>query len=356
MKKITSNTNTVYQYVSVIRYLKKYANDFKIIDELNKHLKVDGNKVIVINFVRSYAFFALLFETVLAVKLNKIGYKVYILVDDGILPTRKLVRLKNYLVVKLFLRNKNHYIRYSQLLSKKDVIKAKKKAKTMIENDDYTLHNINLWPNIYASVIRYFHSASGFVELEKDYVKILNLCTRNAILSYFAAQYIHERMNPDVVITSHGIYSMWGPFMDYFRISFKKVITYDFGSYKNNSVILSKKSLPTCDDGFFDKFKNTIDNYVAEMEVKKIFNNRFNYNYTDQRLFKNVFNDEDITLNITKKFEGKKIYAIFPNLLWDASLIDTNNIFNTAEEWLFETVEYRHKTYFDYIFLSVNFF
>ena len=212
----------------------------------------------------------------------------------------------------------------------------------LIKNENYFYKDINLKPYIDASLVRFYQTAAGFTGKESNYDKIERICTENAIISTLVASKVEELLNPDIIITSHGIYSTWGPFYEYFKKKQKKVITYGFSGYINNGVIFSKKGLVAnrCDDGFFDACKSKIDINLAVRSVKNIFNKRFRGKSADLTLYGNFTEDNNLLRKIKNIACRRKVFALFPNVLWDNSLTNTKNIFSSLVESLIETIRF----------------
>ncbi len=348
----------IYRIASNLKYKYFFYQYYKILKKLDSFVppnKIKGKRI-VFNLVRSNNPGPLFFESSLAIKLREYGAKVNVVIDGSILKQHDTVQYEDFVkdnnlkfpkikICNNFLKKISLYKEYSEFINKKELVDISSMAESFIKRNNYFYKNINLKPYIGASLVRFYQSADGFTEEESNYNKIERIFTENAILSALIASKVEEFLHPDIIITSHGIYSTWGPFYEYFKQKNKKVITYDFGYYLNNSVILSKRGLVTdrCDDGFFNKYKFKIDLTVAEKGIKDIFNKRLEGKSADLALYGNFTEDDHLLKRIKNIASGKKVFALFPNVLWDNSLRDVNNIFNSPIEWLTETIKYFEK-------------
>lgn len=349
----------MYKVASNLNFILRYYKYFKTLKDLYCFTSPSsiGNKRIVFNSVRPYFEGILFFENALAIKLREFGSKINILIDDGILRHHESVQYQDFFkisdvvfrtkIASNFLGRIPLYKKYSEFISRSELKKISLIANSLIKKGKYFYKNINLKPYIDSSVIRYFKSAIGFSEKEREYNKIFKICTENAVISILVALKVEELLHPDIIITSHGIYSTWGPFYEYFKQKEgKKVISYDFGGYKNNGVIFSKRGLVAnrCDDGFFNIYKDKIDITIAEKSIKDIFDKRFKGKSTDLILYGNFTEDNNLLKEIKDIAYRRRIFALFPNVLWDNSLSTSiDNIFNSPVEWLVDTIKFFEK-------------
>jgi len=352
---IKKHTPYLYNLASDLKFIVYFYKYFKALNKLYRAVSPHGTlkKRIVFNLVRPYAYPILFFESVLAMKLSELGAQVNVLVDDGILLHHDTlgyddidISVKMKIKVSVFFLEKlSLYKKYSEFVAKNDLDDVSEIASFMIAKNNYLYKNIDLKPYIDASVIRFFRSAVGIVQEEPEYNKILKVCTQNAIISTLVASKVENLLNPDIIVTSHGIYSTWGPFYDYFKQKRKRVITYGFSCYRNNGIIFSKNGLVAnrCDDGFFNAYKNKIDINLAEKEIKDFFDKRFKGKSADLTLFGSSNEDRNLIEKIKKIGRNKKIFALFPNVLWDNSLIGADTIFDSQVEWIIETIKFFKK-------------
>ena len=348
----------IYRIASNLKYKYFFYQYYKILKKLDSLVppnKIKGKRI-VFNLVRSYNPGPLFFESFLAIKLREYGAKVSVVIDGNILKHHDEVQYEGFVkdnnlkfpkikICNNFLKKLSLYKEYSEFINEKELVDISSMAESLIKRKNYFYKNINLKPYIDASLVRFYQSAAGFTGKDSNYNKIERIFTENAILSALIASKVEEFLHPDIIITSHGIYSTWGPFYEYFKQKNKKVITYDFSNYTNNGVNFSKRGLVAngCDDGFFNEYKNKIDITVAEKSIRDIFYKRFKGKSADLTLYGNFTEDDNLLRKIKNIASRKKVFVLFPNILWDVSLTDVNNIFNSPIEWLTETIKFFEK-------------
>lgn len=354
---IKKSMPNLYKTAYNLKYEYFFYQCFKILKKLDSIIltsKIEEKRV-VFNLIRSYAIGPLFFESSLAIKLREYGAKVNVLIDDGILRHHDTVQYKtfvknsNLISPKIKINNNllkkiSLYIPYSEFINKNDLIDVSLVTKSLIKRKKYFYKNVNLKPYVDASLARFFQSVIGFVEKESNYDKIKSICVENAIISALIASKVEELLDPEIIVTSHGTYSTWGPFYEYFKKKGKRVITYGFSNFINNGVVFSKIGVIAnkIDDRFFNLHKNKIDLKLAKKSIETIFSKRFIGKSDD--LIKNNF---VFSNNILKKVENiiqkKDAFALFPNVLWDNSLYDSKSIFDSQVEWIIETIKYFEK-------------
>jgi hypothetical protein len=360
MKKLLKEGAPIlYRIGTNIKYIADSYKYFKVLQDLNKLLLSQGDsfhsKKIIFNQVRVFATSIIFFESFLAAKLNLMGADAKVLIDDGILKCYDTASCTNAIsdhdlkfrgsFAKKFLNNLPLYKPYSNFVTKENLKQTSFVAQEMIDENRYIYLEINLWPFIESSMVRFFKSALGFIKDEPNYGQVLKLCTENAINSCLVASKVDSMLKPDVIVTSHAIYSTWGPFYEYFKRCGKRVITYGFSGFKNNGVIFSQRGLVAnrCDDGFFEAYQDKIDLRLANEAVKEFFDKRFKGESADLKVFGNYTENDKFLKELQVRIDKKQVFAIFSNVLWDNSLIGADSIFQSQVEWLLETVTFFSK-------------
>lgn len=312
----------------------------------------DKNKQIVLfNVVRGFNAFTLFFESSLAARIRLSKHISYVLIDDGVLSHYDTQHYESWdekhrhqtflskILSKTLLKS-SFFIKYSNYISTDRKAEIKSIAKKMIIDNEFQFYNVDLWPHIYSSIVRYYKSAVGYVENEKNYNQTLLRFTENSLCSIEIAKNIFNKIQPNKLVTSHGIYSTWGPFYDFFRSSGVDCITYDFDGFGDEGAEFSKKGLVAAknDDEFFKKFHKHISLDKSKEISDKIFQTRKQGKSVDIEVL-NRPKDDLNTLNIVKELSrGKNVFALFPNVLWDASIIKSNKIFKSQSEWFYLTI------------------
>lgn len=344
-----------HKSLKLLKDISEYANGMLFLSKIGKEIKDKSNQgPILINNVDYCQYQTLFFESLLAAKFRRMGFNSKILIDDGVLRhidmetyEKMLIGRKFSIREKLFgiiLKKFRYYVRYSDLIEKTNLSKVPDKARDMIEKDDFRYAGVDLREYIEASVIKAFRSVKGLVEKELKYNHVLHVCTENAIISIMAAKGADERYEPETIITSHGIYSTYGPFYKYFKTKSNKNITvWGYNPYKYGTVQLSKTGIVASktDDGFFNASKERINVSQAEEFAETIMDKRFKCESDDHMFFgSKIGKDEELIGQIETRSKGKKVYALFTNVLWDDSMVGIDTIFPSAMEWIIKTIEY----------------
>ena len=223
------------------------------------------------------------------------------------------------------------YVDEGKLSNVKDKIN-----KMSIEDcENFVYKNINVGIHAFTSTQRYFKGANPD---KSTYEKIYYLELINAIISTIVAENVLKKEKPDILVTSHSCYSPWGSFSDYFRNKGIRVCTYGRG-YKINTLRFDQNNLGEN----FKKYIETVRNKKfldknEEKELKSFMDKRIKGQEGDTFLY----GFSDFEKNIKKQFDldkYNKTCALFPNVPWDASLIDANKAFKNVYEWISYTIE-----------------
>lgn len=163
----------------------------------------------------------------------------------------------------------------------------------------------------------------------------------NCKLTFAIGEQIYEKYHPNVFITSHGIYSTWGPMYDFFKT--KKIKSYVYAG--KHSHALNQKYIYFTDSkvqtltrsSFWNKYKNTQVTTEMKKKVDEYFKTRFRHATMDTKVY---FGEEANILQIVKDKRKKFNIAIFPNSIWDGNIHDRHQAFEGIIDWLVKTVYY----------------
>lgn len=347
----------LYRLLSRAKFSPYFYRLYRSIKALHSVCRSSGQgPTVVFNLARSYFYPAIFFESILALNLSRFGAKSHVLIDDGVLRHHDTDSCESLLLrddfkfrmkaANAMLSSLPMFRKYSQFLNEDAIQDVRSIAESLIKNNHYLHSGIDLRPYVDASVIRFFKSAPGAVKDETEYSTILLASTENALISLLLAAQVDQHLQPDIVVTSHGIYSTWGPFYEYFRQKGTRVITYGFSAYKNTGVILSQTGLAAnrCDDGFLAAYEHNGDICgVTDQQVHTVLDERFAGQSADLSLFgASEKHDEELKI-IQQRTGGRDIFALFPNVLWDNSLTGADRIFPSSIEWIISTVRFFEK-------------
>jgi len=305
-------------------------------------------KIAVINAARSYPVTDI--ELYFAHLLSLNGVIVYVLFDDGVLEHwdstqfNKLryyspykakwnIRLRHIIrkkIVGLAYKNRRiHYLNYSSIVKKV-------KPDTVIDAKDtsYAL----------SSTKRFFQT--GIIDLDKEehssyYEKSLHNCA----VSRAVAKYTLKYLKPDLYITSHGIYSVWGPAYRIMKEAGIPVIVWQIpGTTIGHIRLLDRHNqiLASTQDWINFNEKCTLTPELLRIGNKLLLT-RFNFNTKDTREY---FERKTDTKSYKKVFKSSNRinFAMFPNVVWDGDIIERNLYFNNVIEWCEYTINIIKKT------------
>lgn len=349
----------LFEFIKFWIYNKK---EFLHLKTLLKSTKREDilNKTIVFNTVRSIKV-AMDRELFLSKLLAQKGAKVKILLDDGILehwdskkfddllnsnsfnsyhlnPSKKY-KLNNN-IRDLIDRIYHHDILRSSLKTYGDVNIEFIFYSKILKSDKYNFDNLHdLEKFAKSSTIRFFKTSNLNYndELVKKYYK---LSLRNAIMSRAIGNYVLENIKPDLYISSHGIYSTWGPAFEFLKKEIKSFIYSGIHShsldirdiYFTDTVIqtLSRSS-------FWDKYKDVKVTSNMKEKVDLIIKKRTKHRSKDTKIY---YNGQIASFKVDKNDDYKYHIAIFPSLMWDGNINERHIAFDGILDWLYTTIRY----------------
>ena len=202
----------------------------------------------------------------------------------------------------------------------------------------YRKYNVDLGRSVQASLCRYF--LRGTPSLEENEL-IARKFFHTALLSLEAARVIRDRYKPSLLISSHGIYSTWGVFCDYFQSEGMPYISWGF-QYKKNSFIFShNKSYH--EDIIKENPADWLGQPVSEhklVEALDYLRSKGAASHSDAINYYS-YSKEDIDDELFELTEGYEYkLGVFPNISWDAQISFKPKVFESMNDWLITTVEW----------------
>lgn len=240
------------------------------------------------------------------------------------------------------------YSTYKEYISEKEIGQIEKKVKKLSLNECKTFiyKGIEVGTLSANSVMRYF---KGCLNPDKDeYENVLRSELINAIIAIDVAVQVYEKEKPDVLVTRHLGYSSWGSFADYFIKKGVRLCSPGEG-YVTTTLYFNMKDVDLQSDksGFNKYFKEVRKNKLLSMGEEKeldiflrkrfkgIEGDTIDYEFTKHKITYDMFNFD----------KYKKTYAIFPNVPWDHSLLDSNKSFGDVYEWILHSINlFKDKT------------
>ena len=314
-------------------------NNLKVNNKL--HSKNIENSSVIINSVRFYNLFNWSIELSFYNSMKSMGYDVNILIDDCVLNSNHyLTRLHQkypctyspwkfikYLY-KIFLPNF-----YNDLIFISDFDVKKTNNNFSISNEDFI-----------SSVTRFYLSISDydFLSKEKEFEKV-ELMTMNdlKIMSNLSDIIVN---NYDILVTSHGFYTSWGPIFKKFKENKKLTLSYGGDGFRNGCVNISSAH-PAAEKRIninqFNKFHDNLSK--NDIDINKLNNsNRISFKTPDTSTFdiktkSNMFNDVKLFAS-----DFNHVVGILPNVLWDNAVVSPsiNKLFDSPGNWLIDLVKF----------------
>ncbi|MDR1522236.1 MAG: hypothetical protein LBS28_05240 [Streptococcaceae bacterium] len=232
---------------------------------------------------------------------------------------------------------------YNEILDESDLIIVKKKIEHFIKDNknEYIFLNVEVKSILYTSLQRYYLIADPVIKVDK----ITKSFLFNIFCTLIVMDKLCQKINPKYVLSTQGVYSLWGSVVEYCKANAVKVITLG-RSYNNEGLMVA------LGDSYLKKFQNNISNNwknqlapEKKVLVKKFYDSRieklkrkFSHEYSENN--KQFFFSKKKVCNILKIDINKKIVALLPNVTWDGQVCSSNSIYPLFRDWIKETIEY----------------
>ena len=169
---------------------------------------------------------------------------------------------------------------------------------------------------------------------EQDYYK---KCYENASLWENISKDILLQLNPEILISSHGVYTNWGYLHDCAMDLNIKTYVFSKCPYKSNSVFISKNAFQKINHDRNDFEKDILKDCQIK-DVEEFYKNRLNKSSPDSSIFyDNSFSD---IISVVGKLSrnNNTTFSMFPNVIWDGAIEERNIIFNSILDWVIESI------------------
>jgi hypothetical protein len=231
------------------------------------------------------------------------------------------------------------YSSYKDYLTDKEISIIKDKVDQIPIKDRTNLFykGVNIGYHSKTSTDRYF---VGTPPDKNIYDYVLECELINSIITTDVAEKVVNSDKPDVLVTSHGCYSSWGNFSDYFINKSIRVCVWLSG-YKKNFVIFDKHKLSEYFNTYYKVIRKKRSlNKKEEHELNRFLNKRIRGEEGDTSFYE--FSNRNINLEKIFNFEKyEKNYFIFPNVPWDRSIamLGGKVAFEDVYKWISSTIE-----------------
>ena len=168
--------------------------------------------------------------------------------------------------------------------------------------------------------------------------RYFDLSLMNAHTSWRVGRHVAEELRPDLVISSHGIYSTWGPSYDELRRQGTPVLIYGIHPYVPQSVQLSEEVLQLTDVDRDLQAALRRPLTAAERETAEaIIASRASHRAHDTRVY---YRDAGAFGTALPADLPRPVFGIFPSVVWDGDIEERNRLFAGMYEWLRQTIRY----------------
>ena len=339
------NNTFKFAQENAIRRLKKIVKNSKIQPKIIK----EGKKKIV--FHNMYGMYGRLiyWECALAKALQLRGHDVKVLTCGKTLPLctgeHTISRLHDDKTCrhcvdfssKFFKISDIPYDTYRDYISDGEIEKIKDKINKLSKNEsyNYVYKDIEVGTLSKNATTRYFE---GAIDLdEKLHLYILHSELINSIVAINVSEKFLKKEKPDILVSGHLGYSSWGGFAEY-CISKGIRVVIPGGGYKKNVLKFNEDNTKNIFGRYYQEIRNKkVLNQDEEKELKSFLDKRMAGQEGDTSVYEFSPNEIEEGLFDFKKYN--KTYAMFPNVPWDASLLNANRCFKDVYEWVSHTIE-----------------
>jgi len=229
------------------------------------------------------------------------------------------------------------YDTYKDYISDGEIEEIKDKVNQLSKNEcyNYVYKDVEVGTLSKNATIRYFEGA-----IDPDgqfYLHILHSELINSIIATDVAEKFLKKEKPDILVTRHLGYSACGSFAEYCTNKGIRVVS-PGGGYKENTLSFDMGDINNSFGRYHqDVRKKNFLNQDEEKELKSFFDKRMAGKEGDAIVYD--FSPNEIEENLFDFNKYDKTYAMFPNVPWDASLLNANRCFKDVYEWISYTIE-----------------
>lgn len=204
----------------------------------------------------------------------------------------------------------------------------------------YEKYGVCIGKQVMGSLSRYYLRCEVDPEMN---IEVSREFLFTALVSLEAAKVMVEKYDPALLISSHGIYSSWGSFCEYFRSKTLPYVTWGF-QYKKHSFILSHNNSYHRDiiEETPEKWKDyRLTNENRKNLIDYISSKGGSGSHSDNICYYSTDSDQSFSIRETLEIPPEKeIFGMFPNLGWDAQVSFRPLFFKNMNEWVLETIDW----------------
>lgn len=274
------------------------------------------------------------------------GMTVYLLFDDGVLEhwdSNQAHSMKYYSQYRA-----KWFIRWSCALRKRFVSAAyRRKGKFRVLDFSSILKKYDLVETVEESDEEYAKSSTkrffvtGEIDVQGEHRDYYLKSLRNCVISKTIASYAIDILRPDLYVTSHCIYSVWGPPYAKMKEAGIPILVYHVVGNITGKIRLTDQyaqRLSECTD--WRQFDESIPASSKEvLRGEERLRERIEHEVYDIREYYPEGSDNKSLKQLDIKGSGK-VFAMFPNVVWDGDLPERNILFDGVIDWCISTIEF----------------
>lgn len=291
--------------------------------------------------VRSYVLTQAAIEIPLAIGLFFRGHNVTILIDDGLLTSHDTMQFgddasKWYLrqslgnlLIKQLNQNSFKVVFYSHMLKKSPLFGQ--------FEERFSMH-------VRSSLVRFYRSVDdeAVLQIEDEYEKNKQLFQKNAAISMAIGEALActDSSLPQILVTSHALYSTWGPLFDVLNNNRWPIYTYAVNGFVTNGIDIGVNEPATFKrfnpELFFEREQHSS---LVEDLGRDLLSRRIDGESEDVKRITDLVDYNKDRLKIeTELYETTAL--MLPNVLWDnVSAFSKYNIaFDGICDWISKTI------------------
>lgn len=327
----------------------------KFLSLLDKNNDLSGKTIFLVT-VRNFSL-VLHQELFIANILARMGAKVYYLLDDGILPhwdTRQVhqqnlldnprQRIHNrsveFILSNTYKHKNIHKLYISDYISDIDV-----------ENELTRLETYDV--NNCISSVRRFFECGKFDKENNKHLEYYKKCLKNSAIMKVAVRNVIEDIKPDIAISSHGIYSVWGSAYNVLKNE-KDIPVYIYGAhaYSKDGVLFTDSLCQTLtkDSDAIEFMKKGEFGSKEYEKISNYFRDRRLHTTKDTAIYYSWIDKENNRKLINKKQDHIATFCLFTNIIWDGDVTQRDTIFNgMLENTIYTINKFRELPYELYV-------
>jgi hypothetical protein len=303
---------------------------------------------VVINTVKLVPNPGMLSELMIADRLRQMGHRVIVLYDDGVLSHCDRIGIDEKDRIDFKCRDCRHVSRtiakaigrrmqlvpYSSLVPRAALREI---STRLLQTSDHAYHGIDLDPYVRSSVVRF--RQDGVFSLDGPCQWFHDISVQNAIVSVELARAVLAQYSPDSVLSIHSVYSAWGPFMKFMRDRGISTVVWGKGQTGYDTAFFA----PFIHRGGRDVTRGWAlrrDRPLTDAERRDLDDfttSRFGHSSGYTKVLKQGSTGRSDLIEWVREHRA---FALFPNVMWDSSLVGCDTLFEDPVEWLVETTKW----------------